>query len=143
MKVGPERELLERYRKRLTWSLEIIEIDDRKIVDGTAERRLREARLLAIDLPGGAVSVALDERGHDLASRDFAARLGDWRNNGRQPIVFMIGGADGLDPALVAKSDLALRFGGLTWPHMMVRAMLVEQIFRAQSIDQGHPYHRD
>ena len=143
LKSGPERELIDLYRRRLTWQLDIHETDDRKISGDTPERMAREAELLTADLPPGAVVIALDERGRDLSSRDFAERLITWRDEGRQPIVLMIGGADGLDRALVKRADLVLSLGRLTWPHMMVRAMLTEQLFRAQSIHQGHPYHRD
>lgn len=143
MKSGPEQDLLDLYRKRLSWQLDIVEIDDRKSAGSTADRIAREAAQLQAELPSGAVTVALDETGRELTSRDLAKRLGDWEDEARQPVVFMIGGADGLDPALVKAADLAVSFGRLTWPHMMVRAMLVEQIFRAQSIRQGHPYHRD
>lgn len=143
MKAGPERDLVELYRKRLSWRVDIIEVDDRKIVDVAAERKAREADLLSADLPPGAATVALDERGRDLSSRELADKLLDWQESERQPVVFLIGGADGLDPGLVSRADLVLSFGRLTWPHMMVRAMLCEQIFRAQSIRQGHPYHRD
>ena len=143
MKAGPERDLIETYRRRLTWQLDIIEIDDRKISGETSIRMAREAELLSADIRPGTVTVALDERGRDLSSREFADHLTGWRDSGRQPIVLMIGGADGLDRALVRKADLVLSLGRLTWPHMMVRAMLSEQLFRAQSIDRGHPYHRD
>ena len=143
MKPGPEQELLDLYRKRLSWQLDIIEIDDRKSAANAAERMQREAAQLRADLPPGAVTVALDEKGRELSSRQFADRLADWRDEARLPVVLMIGGADGLDRPLVDNADLVLCFGRMTWPHMMVRAMLTEQIFRAQSILQGHPYHRD
>ncbi|MEQ8665642.1 MAG: 23S rRNA (pseudouridine(1915)-N(3))-methyltransferase RlmH [Rhodospirillales bacterium] len=142
MKPGPEQELLDLYRKRLSWQLDILEIDDRKSAGSTPERIAREGAQLQADLPPGAVVVALDERGRELDSREFSRTLTAWRDNARLPIVFMIGGADGLERELVNKADLTLCFGRMTWPHMMVRAMLVEQIFRAQSIQQGHPYHR-
>lgn len=143
LKSGPERDLIEQYRRRLTWQLDILEIDDRKISGETPERMAREAALLSADVPRGAALVALDERGRDLTSRDLSERLANWRDDGRQPVIFMIGGADGLDPSLVKTADLVLSLGRLTWPHMMVRVMLSEQLFRAQSIQQGHPYHRD
>ena len=86
--------------------------------------------------------MALDERGEDLASATLAARLSDWRDRGIADLAFVIGGADGLDPTVRAAADLVLAFGRQTWPHMMARAMLIEQIYRAQQIILGHPYHR-
>ena len=142
LKAGAERDLIKLYRKRLTWSLEIREIDDRKVAEGGVEKIAHEARLLMAGLPTGHALVALDESGQNLSSRAFAERLSLWQDATRQPVVFMIGGADGLDPAILKAADLTLSFGRMTWPHMMVRAMLCEQLFRAQSIHQGHPYHR-
>ena len=86
--------------------------------------------------------IALDEAGKTLSSEDFARHLGDLRDRGRREVVFLIGGAEGLSPRLVAGADLVLAFGAATWPHLLVRAMLIEQIFRAQQILAGHPYHR-
>lgn len=143
LKPGPERDLIEVYRKRMSWQLDIHEIDDRKISGDSSVRKAREAELLLADVPTGAAIVALDERGKDLTSRAFSDRLIAWRDEGRQPVTLLIGGADGLDRNLVNRADLVLSLGKLTWPHMMVRAMLTEQLFRAQSIHQGHPYHRD
>ena len=77
-----------------------------------------------------------------MASPDFAARLGRWRDDGRPDATFLIGGADGLDPALVARADVVLSFGAMVWPHMLVRVMLAEQLYRAATILAGGPYHR-
>ena len=90
-----------------------------------------------------AVVVALDETGQALTSAEFAGRIGKWRDGGTKDICFVIGGADGLDKAVLERAQLTLSFGRLTWPHLLVRVLLVEQIFRAQSILQGHPYHRE
>jgi 23S rRNA (pseudouridine1915-N3)-methyltransferase len=105
-------------------------------------RRAREGEALLAAMPQGARIVALDERGRSEASDAFAKRLGRWRDDGARTIGFIIGGADGLDEAVRKKADLVMSFGALTWPHMLVRAMLAEQIYRAQSILAGHPYHR-
>jgi 23S rRNA (pseudouridine1915-N3)-methyltransferase len=92
--------------------------------------------------PPGTVTVLLDERGVSLTSEEFAARLGRWRDHGRRDIRFVIGGADGHDEAARQSADLLLAFGRATWPHLLVRAMLAEQLYRAVTILTGHPYHR-
>lgn len=139
---NPERLLFDTYAQRLMWSFEVREIDDRKKLSGTALKK-REAELISKAIPENARVIALDERGKNMTSRDLAGRLGAWRDDGIRDLAFLIGGADGLDGSLRERADLVLSFGSLTWPHMMVRAMLAEQLFRAQSILTGHPYHRD
>ncbi|MBL6957580.1 MAG: 23S rRNA (pseudouridine(1915)-N(3))-methyltransferase RlmH, partial [Rhodospirillales bacterium] len=99
--------------------------------------------LLLGAVPKGAAAVVLDETGKNLGSRAFAEKLSRWRDDGRRDAAFLIGGADGHDGAVLKAADLVLSFGSLTWPHMLVRGMLAEQLFRAQSILSGHPYHRD
>ncbi len=101
-----------------------------------------EAALLARAIPDGAVTIALDERGAALSSPDLADRLAAWRDEGRRDAAFLVGGADGLDPALRDAADLALSFGPMVWPHMLARAMLAEQLYRAVTILAGGPYHR-
>ncbi len=140
-KPGPERALYDHYVRRLAWPLALKEVEEKRPL-GTPERMAREAELLLAAVPAGAVVVALDERGRDLGSEDFAARLGGWRDDGRADIAFLIGGADGHHESVRARADLLLSFGKLTWPHMLVRGMLAEQLFRAQCILSGHPYHR-
>ena len=93
-------------------------------------------------LPREGRIVALDEHGRDLTSADLAALLGRWRDEGLRLVTFVIGGADGLDAAVLARADLRLAFGRATWPHMLVRPMLAEQLYRAGTILSGHPYHR-
>jgi len=117
--------------------LNIIEVEDKK-----GGGKPAEADLLRRALPNGALIVALDERGKTLTSPDFANHLAGWRDQGRQDVAFLIGGADGIDPALVAEADFKLSFGKMVWPHMLVRVMLSEQLYRAASILQGSPYHR-
>ncbi len=138
---GPERGLFERYRSRIRWTVELREVEARGR-RAPAETIRREAELLAACCPAGAHVVALDAGGRNLSSEDFARRLGALRDRGGKDIVFLIGGAEGLAPSLVAGADLVLAFGSATWPHLLVRAMLAEQIFRAQEILAGHPYHR-
>ncbi len=101
-----------------------------------------EAPLLEGAIPKGAVICALDERGKLMSSPDFAAMLAEWRDMGRANVAFVIGGADGIDPSLRAKADAKLSFGKMVWPHMLVRVMLGEQLYRASSILSGAPYHR-
>ena len=117
--------------------LNIIEVEDKK-----GGGKPAEADLLRRALPNGALIVALDERGKSLTSPDFANQLANWRDQGRQDVAFLIGGADGIDPALVAEADFKLSFGKMVWPHMLVRVMLSEQLYRAASILAGSPYHR-
>jgi 23S rRNA (pseudouridine1915-N3)-methyltransferase len=101
-----------------------------------------EGELLTRTIPPGAVLVVLDERGKTLSSPEFAAQLAAWRDVGRQDAAFLIGGADGIDPTLRAKADLAISFGRMVWPHLLVRVMLAEQLYRAATILAGSPYHR-
>ena len=149
LKRGPETELAERYLKRaeqtgrnLGWRLiEIIEIRESR-ADDAARRMLEESIALANIIPDGALTVLLDERGENLGSAGFAQRLGEWRAADRAALVFMIGGADGLAPSLREKAKLTLSLGAATWPHQIVRVLLLEQLYRAATILTGHPYHR-
>jgi len=130
-KIGrsPEAELVERYLKRISWPTKVTELPDR---GGKAPEP-------AI----GAVSVVLDERGKTLSSTELAKRLENWRDGGKREVRFLIGAADGHDEEQRQSADLLLSFGAATWPHMLARAMLAEQLFRATSILANHPYHRD
>jgi 23S rRNA (pseudouridine1915-N3)-methyltransferase len=149
LKSGPETELAERYRKRAEQAgrslglrdIDIIEIRESR-ADDAGKRMLEESIALANIIPEGAVTVMLDERGDSLASVAFANQLAQWRADNRPAIVFMIGGADGLAGSLRDKAAIKLSFGTATWPHQMVRVMLLEQIYRATTILSGHPYHR-
>ncbi|MCA0199907.1 MAG: 23S rRNA (pseudouridine(1915)-N(3))-methyltransferase RlmH [Proteobacteria bacterium] len=140
-KAGPERDLYDAYVARLPWRVDLKEIEIKKDL-AVDVRKAREGEALLAAVPQGAKLVALDERGRTETSEAFAARLGRWRDDGVRTVAFIIGGADGLDEAVRKKADLVLSFGALTWPHMLVRAMLAEQVYRAQSILAGHPYHR-
>jgi 23S rRNA (pseudouridine1915-N3)-methyltransferase len=148
-KSGPEAALTAEYARRLQWTLAIEEVEERRPLSGP-ELKAREAELLTQALEKGAtkgsgqrILVALDERGRQLGSRDLAQKLSGWRDQGVAEIAFLIGGADGLAESLRKRADLTLSLGQMTWPHMLARAMLVEQIYRAQQILAGHPYHRD
>ena len=149
LKAGPERELAERYRERAVKTgratgfkaLDIIEIAESRAAR-PAERMAEEGAALAKAAPGDAVRIALDERGTPLTSDAFAQRLARWRDDGRGAACFLIGGADGLAEAVRGGCDLVLSFGATTWPHQLVRIMLLEQVYRAMTILSGHPYHR-
>jgi 23S rRNA (pseudouridine1915-N3)-methyltransferase len=141
---GPEQTLFEAYRQRITWPLVLKEVEERRPLPA-ARLMAREGELLMAALPakaGGLVVVALDERGKALASEAFARRIAGWRDGGAQDLAFLIGGADGHAPAVRERADFLLSLGPMTWPHLMVRAMLAEQLYRAQQILAGHPYHR-
>ncbi len=149
LKDGPERELAERYRKRTEQvglrvgfrSAEVVEIRESRAQD-LGRRRTEESIALANVIPETAVMVILEERGDSLDSGKFAALLGRWRDGGRPAAAFIIGGHDGLEPSLHDKAALRLAFGAATWPHQLVRVMLLEQLYRAVTILSGHPYHR-
>ena len=130
-KIGrsPEAELVDRYLKRVTWPTKVTELPD---TGGKMP-----------DLSPGTRIVLLDETGENLPSRVLAERLGAWRDDGVRETRFLIGAADGFDDTERARADLLLSFGRATWPHMMARAMLAEQLYRAISILANHPYHRD
>ena len=139
LKAGPERELLDRYCVRLRPKLEIVEVAQGR--GAPAELKRREADSLLAACPDNAFLVAMDEGGRLLDSPAFSSRLQTWQESGR-PVCFMIGGAEGFDAAILQRADAVFSLGKLTWPHMLVRVMLAEQLFRAQSIQTGHPYHK-
>ncbi len=141
-KSGPARDLYQHYVKRLTWPFALREVEERKPLPSPS-LKLREAELLRDAIPKGAVLVALDERGKNLSSPEIAQMIGQWRDNSVQDLAFVIGGADGLHESLREEATRSISFGRMTWPHMMVRALLAEQLYRAQSILAGHPYHRE
>jgi 23S rRNA (pseudouridine1915-N3)-methyltransferase len=130
-KIGrsPEADLVDRYLKRVTWPTKLTELPDRggKIPE----------------LPASSVTIALDERGKPLSSVELAQKLEAWRDSGKREARFLIGAADGHEEQQRQNADLLLSFGTATWPHLLVRAMLAEQLFRATSILANHPYHRE
>ena len=141
-KKGAEKDLFDTYCARMRPAPVLKELDVRKKLSGP-ELKQAEADLLLNAVPNGAVVVALDERGKTISSRDFAGKIGQWQDRGVGDIAFIIGGADGLDETVRQRADLLISFGSMTWPHMLVRPMLAEQLFRADAILSGHPYHRD
>ncbi|MEA2954030.1 MAG: rRNA (pseudouridine1915-N3)-methyltransferase [Alphaproteobacteria bacterium] len=149
LKQGPERDLAERYRKRAADAgrgiglrgLEIIEIRESRAQE-VDKRVIEESIALANVIPDGAATIVLDERGDSLDSVAFSALIGSWRDQGRPAAAFLIGGADGVTAGLRGKAELRLAFGRTTWPHQLVRIMLLEQLYRAVTLLAGHPYHR-
>ena len=149
LKQGPERELAELYRERFDdigrklgfRGLGIHEIPESRARDA-ATRIAEEAAAISGAIPAKSMLVALDERGDNIDSTAFARHLGRWRDEQTANTIFMIGGADGLSPDLQRKAKIRMAFGSATWPHQMVRVMLLEQIYRAATILSGHPYHR-
>ncbi|NEK21752.1 23S rRNA (pseudouridine(1915)-N(3))-methyltransferase RlmH [Sulfitobacter sp. JBTF-M27] len=145
LRASPEKDLIDDYLTRFDRTgralglgpVQVIEVEDKKGGGMAAE-----AALLEKALPSGALLCVLDERGKVETSPDFASRLGGWREMGRSDIAFVIGGADGIDKSLRGRADHALSFGKMVWPHMLVRVMLAEQLYRAASILAGGPYHR-
>jgi 23S rRNA (pseudouridine1915-N3)-methyltransferase len=142
MKGGPHGALQSHYGDRLTWPLDIREVEERRALP-SAERKAREGEKLLAALPADAVLVALDERGTQLSSLGFADRLKRWRDTGTRTLAFALGGADGLAEPVLLKAALTLSLGPLTWPHLLARGLLLEQLYRAQQIIAGHPYHRE
>lgn len=126
---SPEAELVDRYLKRLTWPVRLTELPD------------SGGKLPAIE--GQTRLILLDETGEMLASKAFAERIGRWRDDGVREARFMIGAADGFDDVARREADMLLSFGRATWPHLLARAMLAEQLYRATSILANHPYHRE
>jgi len=137
---GPEKDLIETYLGRTRWDIAVREVEVPGRLDA-ATRRQRESAVLLDANPEGAILIALDRHGRNLSSEAFARQMGVWRDAGRA-VSFLIGGAEGLDGAVVERAEFALSFGIMTWPHMLARCMLAEQLYRAHEILAGHPYHR-
>jgi 23S rRNA (pseudouridine1915-N3)-methyltransferase len=145
LRSGPERDLIADYTQRFDRTgraLSLGPLTEHEVEDKKNAGMAAEAELLARAVPQGAVLVTLDERGKLLTSPEFATQLARWRDAGRQDVAFVIGGADGIDPSLRAKADFSISFGQMVWPHMLVRVMLAEQLYRAANILSGGPYHR-
>lgn len=149
MKQGPERELVARYLDRAKGSgkplaltgFDVLEFNESRAGSADA-RKDEEARTLIAALPEG-IRVVLDEHGKTISSQAFATQIGRWRDDGRQAVSFVIGGADGHGREMLSSADLTLSFSPLTWPHQLVRIMLAEQLYRTTTILSGHPYHRE
>ncbi|MBR6409198.1 MAG: 23S rRNA (pseudouridine(1915)-N(3))-methyltransferase RlmH [Alphaproteobacteria bacterium] len=134
-KGSPEDMLIKEYQKRMSWDLIIKEKDN--------DTQEKEAKFLIENIPNNAKVVVLDERGENMKSLELAEKIGNWQLNGVSDICFLIGGADGHLDEVRKRADLLLSFGKLTMPHMLIRAVLTEQIYRAQTILNHHPYHRE
>jgi 23S rRNA (pseudouridine1915-N3)-methyltransferase len=141
MKAGPEKALCDSYIQRMVWPLALREVEERR-KSSPAERMAREAALLLAACPVGATLVALDRRGKALDSDALARWIGAQRDGGIADLAFLIGGADGHGDSLLNRCALTLSFGPMTFPHLLARILLVEQLYRAQQILAGHPYHR-
>jgi len=139
LRAGPESELFARYAARLRPSLILTEIAEAR--GSAAEIRRREGASLLSALPPRAFAVALDLGGQAPDSAGLAVLLDRWLSLGR-PVCFLIGGTEGLESAVLERADFALSLGRMTWPHLLARIMLAEQLYRSQTINTGHPYHR-
>ncbi len=142
LKKSPELALIETYTKRCPWKITIKEVEEKRPLSGS-ERMAREGELLLSSIPESSTVIILDERGKNIRSTEFASEIRNLQDRGISNVSFVIGGADGLDQKVKDRANFAISFGAMTWPHMMVRAMLTEQIYRASTILQGHPYHKD
>ncbi|MBM1220616.1 23S rRNA (pseudouridine(1915)-N(3))-methyltransferase RlmH [Ponticoccus sp. SC2-23] len=145
LRAGPERDLISDYLKRFDRTgraLGLGPVEMREVEDRKGGGMPAEAALLEKAIPDGALICTLDERGRDLTSPELAGQIARWRDDGRSDLAFVIGGADGIDPALREKADFAISLGRMVWPHMLVRVMLSEQLYRAATILSGGPYHR-
>jgi 23S rRNA (pseudouridine1915-N3)-methyltransferase len=146
LRAGPERDLIDDYLTRFDRTgraLGLGPVDMREVEDRKGGGMPAEAALLKKAIPDGAVVCALDERGRDLTSPELARQIARWRDDGRPDLAFIIGGADGIDPTLRDDADMSISLGKMVWPHMLVRVMLSEQLYRAATILSGGPYHRE
>lgn len=141
-KKTPEDELIQDYLKKTKWSISIKEYEEKRSLLGE-QLKEAESELLLNSVPVGSKIVALDENGKTPSSREFASLIGKWIDEGVPAISFLIGGANGHAEKLKQKADYKLSFGRMTLPHMLARVVLAEQIYRAKTILDGHPYHRD
>ena len=142
LRARPETILVDHFSKRITWPFEILEVEEKKKLSAETLKK-SEANLLLKRCPSGSEIIALDQRGENISSKQFATKLNNWQNNGSKQVCILIGGANGLDEIVRQRAGLLISFGRLTWPHTLVRAMLTEQIYRAKKIIDGHPYHRE
>ena len=140
-KAGLEASLSAEYIKRLPWPVDMIEVEEKRPLPA-AEKIEREGRKILTFIPDNALVVALDKGGKTYSSPAFAKALQSWQMDGHANITFVIGGAGGLSKDVLAKADKTLSFGAMTWPHLLARVMLLEQLYRAHAINTGHPYHK-
>jgi len=141
-KSSPEKEIFTSYIKRIPWQVDLKELEAKKALQGE-QLKEAEAALLISAIPKSSRIIALDERGKNISSSELAGLISLWQGESTSSVAFIIGGADGLADEVRKKADFTLSFGKLTWPHMLVRAMLAEQVYRSYSIISNHPYHRE
>lgn len=141
IKPSPEKDLIDKYVKQTRRKIVIREFEDKK-ASSKEERMRREGEMLLESVPAGAKIVVMDERGKTMPSVDFARVMRKYEDGGAPCVCFLIGGADGHPDFVRAKADMLLSFGQMTWPHFLARVLLSEQVYRAQTILDGHPYHR-
>jgi 23S rRNA (pseudouridine1915-N3)-methyltransferase len=139
--LDPCKELFLEYQKRLNWKIELKELELKGNIQGEA-LKIKEGELLISKVASGSKIIALDEKGKIFSSEEFATVIKNYGNQGNSDLTFIIGGADGLSAQLKQKADLILSFSKMTFPHLMIRSFLIEQIYRANTIISGHPYHR-
>lgn len=142
LKQGPEQQLVETYCQRIPWQVNAKEMEAKPGFSGK-KLKTAEGELLLKSIPNDAIVVVLDERGKTLTSIEFAQKLQHWQDEGYSKLTFLIGGADGHSHAVTQRADLLLSLGSMTWPHKLVRPMIAEQLYRAYTIQQNHPYHRE
>jgi 23S rRNA (pseudouridine1915-N3)-methyltransferase len=145
LRKGPEKLLIDDYLERFAKSGRALGLGPATLIEVEDKRgggMAAEAGLLERAAPNGALICTMDERGKVMTSPEFAALLANWRDQGRQDVAFIMGGADGIDPGLRGRADVSISFGKMVWPHMLARVMLCEQLYRAASILAGAPYHR-
>lgn len=141
-KKSPEEALMTEYIQKTRWTVTVKEQEEKRALEGD-QLKVAESELLLSSVPAGAKIIALDEGGQTLSSRELAGILREWQDGGTGTVAFLIGGANGHADTLKKRADLKLSFGRMTLPHMLMRVVLAEQIYRAKSILDGHPYHRD
>lgn len=142
LKKGPLLELIDEYKKRLSYTLRWYEVEAKASLEGDL-LATEESRLLEGGIPKGSYVIVLDEKGQETTSVGFSQWMEKWQAMGKSSLVFLIGGAGGHSDVLLKKADFCLSLGSLTWPHKIVRLLLIEQLYRAQQIMKGHPYHRE
>ena len=141
LKSGPEKTLWDKYARRLAWSIQLREVEEKRSMP-PKQMCEREGALLLASVPVGATIIALDKSGKSFTSDQFAEYCHEWMTGGIRDVAFLIGGSDGLSAAILASAHLRLSMGAQTWPHLLARCMLLEQIYRAQCILGKHPYHK-
>jgi len=142
IKPGPEKVLFDHYAGRLSTPLDVVEVVEKRKLP-TLELRASEADLLSTKIPPGSVVIVFDEKGKEIDSRGLASLVEGWKDSGIGTLALVIGGADGVHEKLLRRADKIISLGRMTWPHMLVRGLIAEQLFRAQCILSNHPYHRD